>query len=148
MRDLKGWKRITCDDMWGIHLSHWLKVWKLQKQLNITIQWIGRNSNWVGWGKRRNYGKTKECIDGLLEKCQKQQMKKKHGTGWEKLTWKLKRKPCYVLRKIRQFEKTMWNTDKTAQSTLCRMCGTKNETISHIVNECKKLVQKVQEKTW
>ena len=32
--------------------------------------------------------------------------------------------------------------DKTAQSSLCRMCGKKNETISHIVRECEKLAQK------
>ena len=32
--------------------------------------------------------------------------------------------------------------DKTALSPLCRMCGTRNETISHIVSECGKLAQK------
>ena len=32
--------------------------------------------------------------------------------------------------------------DKTAQSTLCRMCDKKSETISHIVSECEKLAQK------
>ena len=31
--------------------------------------------------KRRNYGKAKEYMDSLQEKSQKQQMKKKHGTG-------------------------------------------------------------------
>ena len=31
--------------------------------------------------KRRNYGKAKECMDSLYEKCHKQKMKKKHGTG-------------------------------------------------------------------
>ena len=35
-----------------------------------------------------------------------------------------------------------YNIDKTAMSLLCRMCGTKNETISHIVSECGKLAQK------
>ena len=34
------------------------------------------------------------------------------------------------------------NTDKIANSPLCRMCGTKNETISYIVSECCKLAQK------
>ena len=32
--------------------------------------------------------------------------------------------------------------EKTAQSTLCRMCGKKSETVSHIVSECDKLAQK------
>ena len=30
--------------------------------------------------ERRNYEKTKEFLDGLLEECHKQQMKKEHGT--------------------------------------------------------------------
>ena len=34
------------------------------------------------------------------------------------------------------------NNNKTAKSTLCRMCGTRNETISHIVSDCGKLAQK------
>ena len=35
-----------------------------------------------------------------------------------------------------------YNIDKTAESPLCRMCGTRNETISHIVSECGKLALK------
>ena len=35
-----------------------------------------------------------------------------------------------------------YNIDKTAKSPLCRMCGTRNETISHIVSECGKRAQK------
>ena len=35
-----------------------------------------------------------------------------------------------------------YNIDKTAESSLCRMCGTRNETISHIVNAYGKLAQK------
>ena len=35
-----------------------------------------------------------------------------------------------------------YNIEKTAESPLCRMCGTRNETISHIVSECGKLAQK------
>ena len=34
------------------------------------------------------------------------------------------------------------NIDKTAELPLCRMCGTRNETIYHIVSECGKLAQK------
>ena len=35
-----------------------------------------------------------------------------------------------------------YNIDKTAESPFCRMCGTRNETISHVVIECGKLAQK------
>ena len=35
-----------------------------------------------------------------------------------------------------------YNIVKTAESPLFRMCGTKNEIISHIVSECGKIVQK------
>ena len=64
-------------------------------------------------------------------------MKKKHGNGLEKLTWKLKQNPCcvnYVKHKI----------DKTAQSPRCRMYNKKSETTSHIVSECEKLAQKLE----
>ena len=35
-----------------------------------------------------------------------------------------------------------YNIDKTAELPLCRMCGTRNDTISHTVSECGKLAQK------
>ena len=35
-----------------------------------------------------------------------------------------------------------YDIDKTAKSPLCRTCGTKNETTSHIVSQCGKLAQK------
>ena len=35
-----------------------------------------------------------------------------------------------------------YNIDKTGKSPLCRMRGTRNETISHIVSKCSKLAQK------
>ena len=35
-----------------------------------------------------------------------------------------------------------YNIDKTAESPLCKMCGTRNDNISHIVSECRKLAQK------
>ena len=35
-----------------------------------------------------------------------------------------------------------YNIVKTAKLPHCRMCGTRNETISHIVSECGKLAQK------
>ena len=35
-----------------------------------------------------------------------------------------------------------YNFNKTGESSLCRMCGTRNEAITHIVSECGKLAQK------
>ena len=35
-----------------------------------------------------------------------------------------------------------YNIDKTAESSLCRMSATRNETISHILSACDKLSQK------
>ena len=37
---------------------------------------------------------------------------------------------------------TKFKIDKTSDSPLCRLCGTKPETISHIISECKTLAQK------
>ena len=36
--------------------------------------------------------------------------------------------------------------DKTGESPLCRMCREENETLSHIVSECKMLAQKEYKK--
>ena len=55
-----------------------------------------------------------EGKEGTMAK-QKNIWKKKHGTGWEKLTCKLKQEPCCVVRKNKQSEQTMWNTRKTEQ---------------------------------
>ena len=32
--------------------------------------------------------------------------------------------------------------DKTQQNSKCRLCGNRNETINHIISECRKLAQK------
>ena len=49
---------------------------------------------------------------------------------------------CSAQRQSIQTNYIKYNTDKTAKSPLCRMCGIRNETISHIVSECGKLGQK------
>jgi len=35
-----------------------------------------------------------------------------------------------------------YHIDKSVQSPMCRLCGERGETISHIISECKKLAQK------
>ena len=37
---------------------------------------------------------------------------------------------------------TKFNIDKTIDSPFCRMCGNKNETVSHIISECSMLAQR------
>ena len=37
---------------------------------------------------------------------------------------------------------TKFYIDKTSDSPICRMCGERNETVSHIISECSKLAQK------
>jgi len=37
---------------------------------------------------------------------------------------------------------TKFYIDKTSDSPICRMCGARNETVSHIISECSKLAQK------
>ena len=37
---------------------------------------------------------------------------------------------------------TKFYVDKTSDSPICRMCGARNETVSHIISECSKLAQK------
>ena len=39
-----------------------------------------------------------------------------------------------------------FHIDKTGESPLCRMCRVENETVSHIVSECKMLAQKEYKK--
>ena len=36
---------------------------------------------------------------------------------------------------------TRFHIDHTAESSLCRMCGSKGETVAHVVSECGKLAQ-------
>ena len=36
---------------------------------------------------------------------------------------------------------TRFHIDHTAESPLCRMCGSKGETVAHVVSECGKLAQ-------
>ena len=49
---------------------------------------------------------------------------------------------CSAQQKSIRTNYIMYNIDKTDKSPLCRMCGTRNDTISHIVSECGKVAQK------
>ena len=49
---------------------------------------------------------------------------------------------CSAQEQFIQTNYIKYNIGKTAESPLCRMCCTKNETVSHIVTECGKLAQK------
>ena len=46
---------------------------------------------------------------------------------------------CSAQEQFIQTNYIKYNIDKTAESPLCEMCGTRNETISHIASDCDKL---------
>ena len=66
----------------------------------------------------------------------------------EKITWYRLRNAeteamlCAAQEQAIQRSYVKQKIDKTVQSTLCKMCDKKSETISHIVSECEKLAQK------
>ena len=72
----------------------------------------GKDNN--PWRRMRK-SDVKECIDALICSAQEQSI---------------------------QTNCIKYNIYKTAESPLCRMCGTRNETISHAVSVCGKLAQK------
>ena len=49
---------------------------------------------------------------------------------------------CSVQKQLIRTNYTKYNINKTGKSPLCRICGTRNETISHVVSECGKLAKK------
>ena len=49
---------------------------------------------------------------------------------------------CNAQEKAIRTNNTKFYIDKTTDSPLCRMCGERSETVSHIVSECSKLPQK------
>ena len=85
----------------------------------------------------RDYGKTKECMDSLSEKCQKQQMKLRKAD----LKVETKAMLCVTQEQVIQTNYQKHKIDKTGHSPLCRMCDKKNETISQIMRKYQKGVQ-------
>ena len=50
--------------------------------------------------------------------------------------------PGNSLHEVQYTNYIKYNIDKTGESPLCKMCDTRNETISHVVSESGKLAQK------
>ena len=84
-------------------------------------------------------GLRKECIDNLENKDMNNTwrcMRKSYLKGYAEALI------CSAQKQSIQTNYIKCNIDKTAESPLCRMCRTRNETISHIVSEWSKLAQK------
>ena len=113
-------------------------------EYNNTVNKKEFKQSWMREKKELWKNKKKECMDSLLEKCQKQQMKKKTWNWLRKVDLKVEMENmlCAAQEQASRTNYMKHKIDKTAQSPLCRMCDKKNETISHIVSKCEKLVQK------
>ena len=108
----------------------------MKKQLTL------KNSRKLKKSKEKVNGLQKECTDNLLEIWRtrigttQRWMRKSDLKGWaEALICSAQELSIWI-------NYIKYNIDKTAESALCRMCGTRNETIPHIVSECGKLAQK------
>ena len=90
--EIRGSGLISCDGCIGMEESN--LGWYVRNSVGPLIEGVNAaeaieyndtvnkkefKKSWIQ--KKRNYGKAKEYMDSLQEKSQKQQMKKKHGTG-------------------------------------------------------------------
>ena len=96
--------------------------------------------------------KSQEMEDAWKQKVMHGQfVRDKEGVNWDK-SWQWLAKGalkgctealiCSAQEQALRTNYTKFHIDKTAQSPLCRMCGEKGETISHLVSECSKLAQR------
>ena len=79
-----------------------------------------------------------------------QYVRGKEGIDWDK-TWQWIAKGdlkgstealiCSAQEQALRTNYTKFHIDHTAESPLCRMCGSKGETVAHVVSDCSKLAQ-------
>ena len=79
-----------------------------------------------------------------------QYLREKEGIDWDK-TWQWIAKRdlkgctealiCSAQEQALRTKYMRFHIDHTAESTLCRMCGSKGEAVAHVVSECRKLSQ-------
>ena len=79
-----------------------------------------------------------------------QYVREKEGIDWDR-TWQWIAKGdlkgctealiCSAQEQSLRTNYTRFHIDHTAESPLCRMCGSKGETVAHVVSECSKLAQ-------
>ena len=77
-------------------------------------------------------------------------MREKEGIDWDR-TWQWIAKGdlkgctealiCSAQEQALRTNYTRFHIDHTAESSLCRICGSKGETVAHVVSECGKLAQ-------
>ena len=80
-------------------------------------------------------GLQKECMDNLLE-IWGTRIRTTHGMRKSDLKGCTEALICSAQEQSIQTNYIKYNIDKTTESPLCRMCGTRDETISHTVSEC------------
>ena len=96
--------------------------------------------------------KSQEMEDAWKQKVMHGQfVRDKEGVKWDK-SWQWLAKGdlkgctealiCSAQEQALRTNYTKFHIDKNADSPLCRMCGEKGETISHLVSECRKLAQR------
>ena len=94
--------------------------WELEKQWKdkpMHGQYT-RASNGIDWEKSWSWlrrGDLKGCTEALVCSAQEQSLRTNY---------------------------TKYHIDKTSDTPLCRMCGERGETVSHLVSECSKLAQR------
>ena len=105
-------------------------------------QWTLNNSSKLKKNKENRNRLKKECMDNLFG-IWRTRIKTIHG---DNLKCGLKECTKALIRGTQEqslrSDYIKYNTDKTDDSLLCRICGTWIKTISHILSECRKLVQK------
>ena len=84
-------------------------------------------------------GSRKECMGSMWEK-RKVLTGIELGSGLQKEIWKDVLRPWYVAPWNKVYY-TRFHIDLSAESPLCRMRGSKGETVAHVVRECGKRAQ-------
>ena len=84
-------------------------------------------------------GSRKECMVSIWEK-RKVLTGIELGSGLQKEIWKDVLRPWYVAPWNKVYY-TRFHIDLSAESPLCRMCGSKGETVAHVARECGKRAQ-------
>ena len=89
-------------------------------------------------------------MNGKQKRMHGQYVREKEGIDWDR-TWQWIAKGdlkgctealiCSAQEQALRTNYTRFHIDRTAESPLCRMCGSKGETVAHVVSECGKLAQ-------
>ena len=129
--------------------------WYIKNSREILLRKVGETSI-VNTEEAMEPNENKKSKSQEMEGAWKQKVmhgqfvKDKEGVNWDK-SWQWLAKGevkgctealiCSAQEQALRTNYTKFHIDKNADSPLCRMCGGKGETISHLVSECGKLAQ-------